>query len=370
MILTQLGDLGTGSAFVKLVNQANVKKEAMISAYLGYKVLVCIVFSALLVGSLLYYFLLDPRKEVLSFLLIVFASIFGVMTGFYASLLNAKQMYRSLSITKIFPPLLKSLLIIILFALGISSFGWLLFAFMTPALFGAMFGYYFIKYPIHLSSVKSLWSDEGKMLYQLSQWVCLYSLSQTIFSQIDVFMLKSMAGDKQVALFVSAQKLSTVILMLSQATFTVMLPKMENFKTTERILHFNKLNFYFFIGLSLLMVPAMVLCPLAVSLILGDQYLDSVPILRIFLFQTVGGMLISNQTLFFFRFNKMQWLAILSFVQLLLNAIGNYIFIPLYAAEGAIWVSTVLNNGFYLILMGITYYFAKNRFETPEHSIP
>lgn len=361
LIFTQIGDLGTGSSFVKLVNKEGMDQEVMTQSYLGYKVVVCVGLLIVLIGSLAYYFLLDPRREVLGFAIITFASIFGVMTGFYASLLNAKQLYSSLSLTKIIPPLAKSIMIIFLFILGVKSFGWLLLAFITPAIFGALLGYYYYQYPITLKSIKSLLSSEGRLLYEMSKWVCLYSICQTTFSQIDIFMLKSMAGDNQVAQYVSAQKIATVILMLSQAVFTVMLPKMDNFKTAERVLHFNKMNFFFYLALTILMIPSTFFCSLAVSIVLGQQYLEAVPLLKIFLFQTVGGMLISTQALFFFRLDKLNWLALLSIAQLALNAAGNYYFIPNYGAEGAIWVSTVLNNLFYLLLMALTYFLVRHK---------
>lgn len=195
----------------------------------------------------------------------------------------------------------------------------------------------------------------------MSRWVFLLGFGQTWFSQIDIFMLKRMSSDYQIAQFVSAQKLSAVVLMFSQAIFTVMLPKMKSFKTDEELMGLCKKLFFLYIGCFLLLVPGTYMAPIVVPLVLGQKYAASIPILKIFLFQALGFMFITSQSLVFYRKNRIPTLVFFTFLQLGLNFAGNYVVIPDYKALGAVWVSTILNNCFYFIALLYSLYLLKKK---------
>ncbi len=361
LIFQQIGDLGTGSSFVRLMNQPGDSgpehQKAITQSYLSFKYIVCSVLFFLGLIFLCYSFYSPKPKETFALAAVFFATILSIFGGFQYTLINAQQRYRELSILKIYPPLIKTLLVSVLLFLGFNHFYWLLLAFLLPSLVIFIQGHYYTQYSVFQFQWKSLFDSSGLKLFHLSKWVFLLGFFQTLFSQIDILMLKSMSSDHQVAQFVSASKVAGVMMLFSQALFTVILPKIKNLNTNEDLkkLSFQFLGLYFV--LLVLLIPCLFISPYLVPLILGDRYLDSIPILNVVLFQVLGGMLITTHSLIFFQKNKIPVLVLIFAIQFLLNFIGNYLFIPQYQAMGAVWVSTVLNNAFYIFIFLYTLIF-------------
>lgn len=351
LLFYQIGDMGTGGGFIKMMTQPQAKKEPITHSYFAFKVIITLFLFLLFLFFLGYYFFISPSREILGLACVSLAAMTGVMGGYFIALLNAQQEYQKLSLTKTIPPLIKTLLIIVLFTFNIKSFYWLLTAFLIPPVISLILGYTLNTRPLPKIKFKAIFSKYGKRLYYISKWVCIINFCQTGFSQIDIFMLKRMSSDYQLAQFISAQKLSTIVLMLSQAVFTVMLPKMHDYRRNGELWRLTKKMFGLYIVFGVFMVPATQISPFIVPLIMGPTYIDSIPILNVFIFQALGGMFIHAQSLVFYRKNILGWYAIISCAQLLSNYAGNYLVIYEYKALGAIWVSAVLNNIFYFIMI-------------------
>ena len=352
LLFQQFGDLGTGSSFIQMMSRTKKENNLVIASYLGFKVIVVSVLLIIFILICGYYVFVSQSPEVYGLATVCMAAIFGVYGGFFAALVTARQEFPKLSYLKILPPLVKTIFIVVLYFLQITQFFWLLIAFIIPSVVLFTLGFYFTRYPLFRESTyKSIFSKRGRQLYDMSRWVFLLGFAQTSFSQIDIFMLKRMSSDYQIAQFISAQKLSAVVLMFSQAIFTVMLPKMRSFKTDEELLGLCKKLFFLYIGCFLLMFPLTYLAPYVVPFVLGAKYAESIPILKIFVFQALGHMFISSQSLVFYRKNRLPWLVLFAFLQLGLNFYGNYMVIHEYKALGAVWVSTILNNSFYFVAL-------------------
>ena len=352
LLFQQFGDLGTGSSFIQIMSRSPRENQAVIDPFLGFKVLVVSILFLFFVSVCGIYIFISPSQEIYGLAMVCLAAIFGVYGGFFAVLTTARQNFTDLSYLKIFPPLIKTAFIFILYYLQLTNFNWLLLAFIVPSVALFILGYRFTRYPFYEGNLQSIFSKRGRQLYEMSRWVFLLGFGQTWFSQLDIFMLKRMSSDYQIAQFVSAQKLAAVVLMFSQAIFTVMLPKMRSFKTNEELkILCKKLFILYFICVGL-MIPLTYLAPIVVPFLLGVKYIDSIPILKVFLFQAIGFMFISSQSLVFYRKNKLPTLVFLTFLQLGANFLGNYWVIYEYKALGAVWVSTILNNFFYFIALG------------------
>ena len=103
------------------------------------------------------------------------------------------------------------------------------------------------------------------------------------------------------------------------------------------------------------MLLATLLTPYVVPIIMGGRYLDSIPILKIFIFQALGHMAINSQSLIFYRKKKLPALVMFTGLQLALNFVGNYLVIHEHKALGVTWVSAILNNLFYFVLFMYCY---------------
>ena len=356
LMFNQFGDLGTGSSFIQLVSRSKGENQNIIDAYLGYKILVSSILFILFVIFTYIYFFQSSSREVLGLSMVALAAVFGVLGGFFTTLITSRQQIKKLSILKVVPPVVKTIIRISLCYTGQKDFVWLLFAFLCPPLILVILGYFLTGYPFYRARIRSIFTKRGRQLYNLSKWVFFIGFAHTAFSQIDIFMLKRMSSDYQIAQFVSAQKLAAIVVLLSQAIFTVMLPKMNSIKDARELISLNKKIFYLFVALNTLMIPVTYLVPWVVPIVMGQKYLASIPILKVFLFQALGYLFISTQSLFFCNCNRLPILVLFSLTQLLLNGLGNYLVIYEYKALGAVSVSALLNGSTYLI-MSIYCYF-------------
>ena len=351
LLFQQFGDLGTGSSFVQLYSRSNRDDIKTIETYLGFKIFVFLALFAFFLIITGYQFFVEPSRELFGLSAITIAAIFGIYGGSLTALTTARQQFTKVSYFKIIPPAVKTGFIIILYYLNQTDFYWLLLAFILPSIVLLILALFITGFPLwkHAFKLKQVFSRRGGQLYQMSKWVFLIGFAQTSFAQLDVFMLKRLSSDVQISHFVSASRIAAIVFMFSQAIFTVMLPKMRSYKSDSELVGFSyhilKLYFVFLV----MMIPVTYVASYLMPLLLGQRYVAAVPILQVFVFQAIGHMFINTQSLIFYRKNVLHWLVIFSYIQLGLNFIGNIYAINLYRALGAVWLSTILNNVFYIV---------------------
>ena len=345
LILNQIGDLGSGPTYIKLANSDRKNEKELTEDYISYKLYIAIIYSLAAFYFYYYYYYVDRSREYFGLATVFLTSIAHVYSGFFSIYINSNRRYNELSLLKVMPPLVKTILIGIFYIFGFKHFAFLLFAFMVPSFVALLLGKIFTKLSvIKLSRFKSVFSPMGRQLYELSRWVFILAFFQTFFSQIDILMLKKMSSDFFVSQFVGAQKLAAIFLMLSQSIFTVLLPQMHKFRMKEELLNLNRNLLLFYLLFLMIMWPFTYLAPTVVSLILGAKYVAAIPILKVFMFQSVGHMFITSQTLMFFRLNKIPLLVLIAGLQLASNYYGNLMVIHEYKAFGVTCVSMVVSN--------------------------
>lgn len=351
LLISQFGDLGMGSGFIKLLSERKTTRRELTETFWTMKVLICVAVFGLSLFFTACYFFISPTREVMSLAAVAIAGIFLILSGYFAVLLTALQKFNGVAWMKVVPPTVKTLFIISMFFLGVRSYPLLLLAFLMPPIVGVVIGYLLrpdLGYKVRFMPKVT---ESAKDLFHISKWVYLIGVFQTTFSQIDIFMLKRMSSDFYVTQFVSASKLAGILLMVSQAFFTVMLPRMNEIRSDATLIDFSKKLFLFYIGFLLLLYPASLVSPYAIHYILGERYIGALPVLNVFFFQVIGGMFITSQSLMFYRKNKLPYFVVITGIQLTLNFVGNYMVIHQYKALGAVWVSAILNNAFYLFIL-------------------
>lgn len=166
-------------------------------------------------------------------------------------------------------------------------------------------------------------------------------LAQTVFNSVDSTMLGLMHGAREVGIYSSANKMSTLVTQLVASLLWVILPRMSYYfaigdydkinELLRKVLGFNAL-----VGLPLV-AGTFVMSDEIVYVIAGNEYADAGCVLKIlmigFLFTLFGGSFWGNSVLL--PSGREKIFMIICCIAAVVNVITNYIFIPLYGAIAA-----------------------------------
>lgn len=179
------------------------------------------------------------------------------------------------------------------------------------------------------------------------------TLSQTIFLNLDTTMIGFFRHNSEVGMYSVAVKIYNLTSTLISAITIVVLPQLSYWNGEKNIYEIRKmqryaLNYILTIGIPIV-IGINILTPGIITIMAGENYLSTVPALRILslalFFVMFGGAFIGNIVLLSSSKEKIFMKA--SVIATLINAILNFFFIPQYGMIAAA-VTTVVSEFFIL----------------------
>jgi O-antigen/teichoic acid export membrane protein len=166
------------------------------------------------------------------------------------------------------------------------------------------------------------------------RYLFAYFLLLALFMQIDVFMLRLMSDDLQLATYGAAFRYYSALAMALGAVHAVLLPLIQRVKTYEElqaIYDRHKKIALFFIPLVILAAWGSQWLMPWVDL---GRYPDSVMVFRILCVSVVVSFVFSPHVNLIMRFEQFRFLSVLIVVALFINVILNSVLIPFFGAIG------------------------------------
>ena len=153
--------------------------------------------------------------------------------------------------------------------------------------------------------------------------------------QIDVFMLRLISDDLQLATYGAAYRYYSALAMALGAVHAVLLPLIQrarNYEELEAVFERHK-------KLALLFIPLVMLIGWVSQWLIPwvdmGRYPDSVMVFRILCVSVVVSFAFSPHVNLIMRFEQFRFLSALIVVALFINVILNSVFIPVFGAMGA-----------------------------------
>jgi O-antigen/teichoic acid export membrane protein len=193
-----------------------------------------------------------------------------------------------------------------------------------------------------------------------SGWIFLFSIIFMLFDRLDVLMLGYFRAGTEVGLYAVAFTLIKPFELIPETFNTVFLPKVAKYTKKLQVFRYMKdtLKVTSFVGL-FGVVLILVAKPLILTLY-GDQYAESVKLFQILIGAFILLTILHPFSLISHSLNKPQILVAMAVINLVLNFVGNLIFIPPYGALGAAVVTLVSRVlGALLGLVILKYYIEK-----------
>jgi len=349
LLFFSLADLGVGAIAIREIAKDSTKKQVIFSNAFILKfflsLLVFIVFNCLA-------FCLPQFANLLIPAFLASFSLFFLTIRTVADILFIAKLELG---KKVFFEVLASILfllfVLVFFWKGQKSLNLLIISWTTAAAVSGLLALLFV-----FRKEKLHWQGRFSGIKKLFCQAFPLGVRQLIFSTydrgIDSFFLKTFLGSLSVAYYGLAYKVygSLVLLaaFLMNSLFPILSKKqgqslVETFKKAGKILFFSGLAITFF---------TFILSPFLIEVLGGSQFLSSVAILQILSFGLIIAFLNHLIGYTMIVIEEQKTLLYFSLVALLVNLIGNWLFVPRFGGMGAagVTVATELTS---LILGGL-----------------
>lgn len=290
---------------------------------------------------LVFIFQLDPliRLLVILFSFSFIAQSINVIVNYFQAEVKAKNNVKAILVATLFSSFLK--IIVILSGKGVI---WLVAVFALDSLWQ---GIGFIKTYNNYGLKIRNWKFNkilAKEILKNSWPLMLASAAGFVFLKIDQVIIGSMLGSHDVGIYAAAVKLVEVWYFIPAIICNSLFPAIINAKIASNILYKHRLkNFYILMIIIpiLMAIPITLLSKSIIQVLFGDSYLESVVILRIYIWSSIGYFLGSAVGQYLLSENMTKHLFSLNFIAMLINIILNIVFIPLFGIIGSAYATLI-----------------------------
>jgi O-antigen/teichoic acid export membrane protein len=331
-------DVALNASLVRFVSRELNKEKSLEDKYLKFvfklKILVAI---GLIV--LIFFFKKPISKLVFGNPLEQIILLVGVGTGFHLIFtftiahLQARKLFFKAAQSLVLLPTIRLIGLLIVVVLRQVTVVNLLYAYFVSTLLAII--------PVMLMAPRKYFQATNE--YSIARKFFRYNLPLTtgfslsaVSGRVDNFILANLASSVAVGFYSAAFRLFSPLQFLVGSLATVFAPRFASFSNKEQAKIYLKKTILLAITLTSLLLLAYPLAPFIIRTLFGDDFLPSVPSLRILLF---GFSIFSLQTPFIsvimYYFSKPKVFALISLVQLILIITLNLLFIPRLAQVGA-----------------------------------
>jgi O-antigen/teichoic acid export membrane protein len=287
--------------------------------------------------------LISPKDVSLLLIIIISMTFVSGSFGLLTTEFQADAQSKYPSIFSIFIVIVLNLLkiLVIYFDKGVIYLAGVIL--LEPILYSAMFMYLRSKF---YGSLQNLRFDKQIAIQLLKDSYPLIFASAffLIYARIDQVMIKNMMGAEFVGLYDAAVRMSEISYFIPNIIVAALFPAIINAKKISETLYFKRIKK---ILILLLVVSTGIACVTALLskyftlIIFGTKFLETAPILEIYVWSNIGAALnlLIQQILIAENLTKKVTLTI--FFGMAINVILNFIFIPRFGMAGAAYASLI-----------------------------
>lgn len=294
----------------------------------------------------------DTNSLILIFLysFTVLLSSFDVIRNYFTSIIVNEYVVKVGIVSTILACVIKVILILLH-----ASLIWFIFTLVIDALFYAIG--YCVSYHHKVGSIKEWSFDIGMSYFLLKQSfpLLLSGAAATVFLRIDQVMLGDMLNKSAVGYFSVASKFVELLIFIPTILIQTVSPLLIRVKKNSVEEYYKKAQQFLNLTVWSCLIASVIFSLSSYYLVVGlfgDDYLNSVPVLKVLSFKIIAVALnvISGQIMIID--NNQKWFVVRSLSGCILCIILNYFVIPVYGTMGVAWVAilTQLVAGFFIHL--------------------
>ncbi|RDY71696.1 hypothetical protein DXT76_06750, partial [Halobacillus trueperi] len=271
------------------------------------------------------------------YLLIMFGVLSIGFIEYSKTIYQKKLMFMKLSIIEISRNILFLVgIVIVIFLVSINLNAFYILLLQIAAFF--LVGLFALKGLIHFEGIfrlKEVWKIIREVIKGKHKYILIYFFILAFFAQLDVFMLKKLSTDFQLASYGSSFRYYSLLLLALGSVHTVIIPMIQKANSLNEIR-----NIYIKqIRLSFLFVPLVMLIILLsywfIPIIDSGKYPEAPLIFTILAISSIISFVLSPHSNLLQRFEYYDFLPISVSVAFCINILLNSFFIPAYGGVGA-----------------------------------
>ncbi len=349
-MVSDIADLGTNTGIVSFVGRYFIKSKALAYKYLKLGLIVKITLGVLVIilGEILSGFIaldLFQKKEILILLRVGFVGALGYLIfGFATSCLQATQKFFRWALLYIGTNLIRLLLIITFFLLGIltkelTTFVYFLVLFLGFLFFLLIFPTNFLYYKTEPKIVKNF--------LHFNKWVAAFIVVSALSSRIDSFISVRLLAPLDLGFYSAANQLVQVVPQFVSALGIVIAPKMASMGKRESFISYFKKTQLLVTAFCIIGALATPVMAFLIPLVLGDVYLGSqiiFVILMIAMLIFLFSVPIHSAVIYYFSYPRLFfWLSLIHLFTVLTLGVILIRFFGAVGASLAVLVGSMLN---------------------------
>lgn len=349
-IFSLFASLGIGQIVMRdLV--AHPEKEYEILGTAFFVKLICGALTLLLAGIVAYATSTDP---ILTWLILIISVTFliqplNVADDIFTARVQGKYTAYNQIILTIAIQAVK--LLVIFSGKGILYFAAVL---VLEALLGATLSLLFYIRVFRHTPFKWYWNTAyAKILTFASIPLLFAGVSSYVFGQIDKIMLQPLLGSASVGIYSSAVTITQILAGFAPGVILgALIPALVNAQVTDEEKYHSRLRVLMFFAGGVAVFTSTVIflfAPVIINLIYGAEFSAAVPVLRIFIWSSVLGVLVAIINQHLIIRNQTTLFLIISIITAVTNVILNYILIPILGMNGAA-IATLISFFVYILL--------------------
>lgn len=275
------------------------------------------------------------------------AVIGGVLWSYYLASLQSRELFKQYSLSSIGIGFFKLLLLgMVLYIFGLTAER-VIWVTIISSFVGFFVGKRYV--PVKLSGIRGNFRESFFELINFSKWIFVMDVTVMLFSHLDVLMLGYFETEKVTGYYSVAYNMIFVFTILTSSLINVLLPAVSKYQELSELKRYIRRVLSGTLGLALVFLPVFFILGPAIRFLFGKAYIPSIGISQVMFFGFLFNLVVEPIYLVAYAANKPQIIAYVGIVKLVLNAVSNYILIPIYSAIGAA-VATVITH----VIGGIT----------------
>lgn len=207
--------------------------------------------------------------------------------------------------------------------------------------------------------------DIAKHLISLSFLLMLSSATGYILLKIDQILIGHYLQEEAVGIYAAAAKLTEIWYFIPSTVATSVFPAIINAKQYGQKLYNNRLKklFVFLFSIAILIsVPISILSPHIINIIYGEAYIQSIQILQIYIWSSVGLFLSIGVNKYLIVENKLKSMFFYNSISAIFNITLNITLIPKIGITGAA-ISTLISYSISPLIFLLIYKINKTKYE-------
>lgn len=346
-LIASIANIGIDTGIVRFVGEHYPTDKVLAFRFLKMGMVLKIItsFLVLLIGWVMVPYLVKIIFNKPEFIFPLRLSLIGAVTAllfsFVSSGLQAVQKFLVWSWVGIFTNLLRLVVTIVVFSLGILTINNSLAIYIIFPFFGFIIGLLFLPKFWKVTKERQVL---GEFLHY-NKWIALFTLIVAVSSRLDTFISAKLLSLEDLGIYSVAVTLSSVIPSIILALATVVAPKLASYSSDkETFIYLKKLQ-YFVFGLAILGIfIGIPLTYLFVPYLYGASYLASVyPLAILIVAQALFLISIPAHTSVLYYFSYPLLFVYMGLVNLLIITIGGWYMIANFGYMGAAYTVLIGN---------------------------